>query len=479
MRKLSFILIFLLSFIFLFSQAYALYPCINVTSYLDPSEAYPNSKITVYGDAIYDTDYSAGTPVAGAFVTVTIENQTGDWTTHTNSSGYFELKIVAPDSTGYYTVVTFITDYTCYGVDENTLTVVSTTTSTVIPTTTTIPISCSGNVNLTLSPNPVEISSTVNVEMGGTDCGSYVFAKGSCYGVNPCPGMACGGPEGGEITCSCQFTSPDTVDYHTYYACLDKNGDDDYNDPGESDSETLTTFNRTCTDSDGGKDYYTKGEVAVCTFYPHTGGCGGSVDTCDGNTLIEGYCDGNEGKSVRYACPYGCKDGACKSGGGCPTLFVYDGKEFVEIESLDIHAPEGIDTTYTTTFEMKSFDGKILLTEASYLLWEGSHIDSVSLINEKGKECQLISAIHSEDGNVLSKLVKSDDIRIETKPTEEILLTFESCSGNKFTFTTEGYNRSPKAIKLALNYATITGILFAVIVVVILVYGGFKYFAKK
>ena len=160
---------------------------------------------------------------------------------------------------------------------------------------------------------------------------------------------------------------------------------------------------------------------------------------------------------------------------GCPILKVYDGKDFVEIKTLDIHAPEGVDVKYTTTFNIKPVDGKILLTEASYLLWEGSHIDSVTLTDDKGEECQLISAEHSKYGNVLEILAESDDIRIETKPREEIALTFEGCSGSEFSFTIEGYNKNPRAIKLEVpvveNWIVIgsaVGIISVIVVVIII-----------
>jgi len=69
--------------------------------------------------------------------------------------------------------------------------------------------------------------------------------------------------------------------------------------------------NKTCTDSDGGIDYYTKGEVVVCTYTETGGGCGGLVDSCSGDVLTEGYCEGTDSKTVKYTCPYGCGDGAC------------------------------------------------------------------------------------------------------------------------------------------------------------------------
>jgi hypothetical protein len=72
-----------------------------------------------------------------------------------------------------------------------------------------------------------------------------------------------------------------------------------------------TTINKTCSDSDGGLDYYTKGTVSVCTFTDTGGSCGGLVDFCSGNILTEGYCKGSESKSIKYTCPYGCADGRC------------------------------------------------------------------------------------------------------------------------------------------------------------------------
>jgi hypothetical protein len=75
--------------------------------------------------------------------------------------------------------------------------------------------------------------------------------------------------------------------------------------------EILQLINKTCTDSDGGLDYYTKGTVSICTYYEQGGGCGLAVDSCDGNILTEGYCEGNESKTVKYTCSYGCSDGAC------------------------------------------------------------------------------------------------------------------------------------------------------------------------
>ncbi len=65
-----------------------------------------------------------------------------------------------------------------------------------------------------------------------------------------------------------------------------------------------------CSDSDGGKDYQTKGEVT------QTPGMTISDFCHDSNLLIEGYCDATQKyASKNYNCPNGCSDGVCVSGG--------------------------------------------------------------------------------------------------------------------------------------------------------------------
>jgi len=83
------------------------------------------------------------------------------------------------------------------------------------------------------------------------------------------------------------------------------------------------TTNATCTDSDGGLDYYTKGK-AYSSIQGFT-----QYDECDGNYVIENFCEGEvsfeelpreEGSNsflvttTRYLCPNGCVNGACISG---------------------------------------------------------------------------------------------------------------------------------------------------------------------
>jgi hypothetical protein len=61
----------------------------------------------------------------------------------------------------------------------------------------------------------------------------------------------------------------------------------------------------TCIDSDGGLNYYEKGNVSI-------GGTTHHVDFCHSNGRIdEGQCIGEVAGSVEYSCPNGCEDGAC------------------------------------------------------------------------------------------------------------------------------------------------------------------------
>jgi len=71
----------------------------------------------------------------------------------------------------------------------------------------------------------------------------------------------------------------------------------------------------TCTDSDGGLNYYVKGTISGYllfhsdyNYYEHSDSCSTSQD---GNPLNEYYCDSSSAASTSYNCPYGCSNGAC------------------------------------------------------------------------------------------------------------------------------------------------------------------------
>lgn len=79
-----------------------------------------------------------------------------------------------------------------------------------------------------------------------------------------------------------------------------------------------------CTDSDGGKDYFRKGEVTLISgenVHDIQDYCDAAVSDGVSKTLHEFYCAGSIAVGEEgYACPEGCKDGACAGSGstGCP-----------------------------------------------------------------------------------------------------------------------------------------------------------------
>ncbi len=86
-----------------------------------------------------------------------------------------------------------------------------------------------------------------------------------------------------------RFCDSENRPHDQYYTCP----------RGCSDGVCLST----CSDSDNGKDYFSKGTIITSdeTF----------TDTCDGKMLKEGTCDERGGKTYDYECPGTCEDGAC------------------------------------------------------------------------------------------------------------------------------------------------------------------------
>ncbi|NTV22802.1 MAG: hypothetical protein HGA85_00310 [Nanoarchaeota archaeon] len=73
-----------------------------------------------------------------------------------------------------------------------------------------------------------------------------------------------------------------------------------------------------CTDSDGGKDYFTVGSTVSCSGNSdQNSACSISIDYCDGDILIENHCEGGYIKSEKHECEGGCSFGYCLSGQSC------------------------------------------------------------------------------------------------------------------------------------------------------------------
>lgn len=72
-----------------------------------------------------------------------------------------------------------------------------------------------------------------------------------------------------------------------------------------SDANLVGSAIKACKDSDGGLNYYTRGQTNIGRY--------NVSDRCIGsNTLIEFFCqDSGKTNKITYKCPNGCKDGAC------------------------------------------------------------------------------------------------------------------------------------------------------------------------
>ena len=143
-------------------------------------------------------------------------------------------------------------------------------------------------------------------------------------------------------------------------------------------------------------------------------------------------------------------------GGGCPILSVYDGTMYALEGLLDIHNPDGIDeiTSHVLIHTPEPVEHRYLmrLTEHPQTY---SHLDQVQLFamltNGTEVKLPLVSAIHSEDGNVKQELLVSDDVRAvmlgedwNNGTSQYIDLKFvapdEELEIETFTFIIEGHN---------------------------------------
>lgn len=139
-------------------------------------------------------------------------------------------------------------------------------------------------------------------------------------------------------------------------------------------------------------------------------------------------------------------------GGGCPTLLVWNGSDYVDYGVIDIHNPFGKDVVKEVPVQAE--DMCINRYKAKFKLREGwpglnyseSVIDQVKLyaVDNDGNHhlCSLIRATHSSLGNVLLKLLASDDHRVRMLLLERIDLTFIIPYRNvqSFTLVIEGCN---------------------------------------
>lgn len=139
--------------------------------------------------------------------------------------------------------------------------------------------------------------------------------------------------------------------------------------------------------------------------------------------------------------------------GTCPTLFVWNGTEYVDYGVVDIHNSSGEDVirevaVQAEDVDVSSYTVKFRLREG----WPGlnfseSVIDQVKLyaiINGNRYLCPLISAIHSTQGNVWLRLILSDNYKTQILLLETIDLTFltpyPTSQTQDYIFVIEGCN---------------------------------------
>ncbi len=142
------------------------------------------------------------------------------------------------------------------------------------------------------------------------------------------------------------------------------------------------------------------------------------------------------------------------SGGGCPILSVYDGNGYQTEGLLDIHNANGMDVIFRHTLvTMPTMTHHCYLLRLTEHPLTHSHIDQVRLYgrlaNGRLIRLPLLSARHSEDGQVRRLLWLSDDKRIDLMGavhtggvSESIDLVFWAPNREfiEFIFVIEGHN---------------------------------------
>ncbi len=113
----------------------------------------------------------------------------------------------------------------------STTTTTSTSSTTSSSSTTLPPGACSGNIILALNPSSVQPSGIVTFSASGlANCNGKLInlRQNSCSGtqINSCTSQAQG--------CSGTFNAPSPTGTYNYFACIDKNNDNDFTDFGES-----------------------------------------------------------------------------------------------------------------------------------------------------------------------------------------------------------------------------------------------------
>jgi len=131
---------------------------------------------------------------------------------------------------------------------------------------------------------------------------------------------------------------------------------------------------------------------------------------------------------------------------GC-TLFVWNGSEYVEETTLDIHSDSDVTLQHVIEQPLISEQNayRLSLRELDEFT---SHLDYVKLhvVDSYGEayDCHLKKAIHSQLENVKNQLLHNDDSRVDLEPSQTIDLEFTVPKVDEiayFIFEIDGYNR--------------------------------------
>lgn len=132
----------------------------------------------------------------------------------------------------------------------------------------------------------------------------------------------------------------------------------------------------------------------------------------------------------------------------CPTLFVWNGSEYVEEDTLGIHGDSDITLLYG--IETLVPDGNFYKLSLRELDEFTSHIDYLKLYtvdnNAEKHPCYLVQAVHSELGHVTRPLRFDDNRRVDLAPQQTIDLAFLLPQNDEiayFVFEINGYNYKP------------------------------------
>ena len=135
-----------------------------------------------------------------------------------------------------------------------------------------------------------------------------------------------------------------------------------------------------CSDSDGGRDYYTRGQTSDAD-YERTDFCedlrsGNEAEACAGEYCIlrEYYCgdDGKIKESV-YNCPNGCRNGACADVSQSETR---ESSFYVDIKYPQGGNELGAGQTYEINWSQKNVDSVSLGYKANNLNWIKSNLET-------------------------------------------------------------------------------------------------------